>query len=100
MVTTPAGEQHGLSALMATTALKEAGWKVHHLGPDLPTDEILAFAEQHDIGVVVLSAATDDGRASAQSVIDDLRDRGVTALTNELGMQLSDLVAAVEAARS
>lgn len=99
LVTTPSGEQHGLSALMATSALKEAGWKVHHLGPNLPTDEIIDFAQQHGIGVVVLSAATDAGRAAARSVVDELTGQGINAVTNQQGMGLQQLVAAVEQAR-
>ena len=99
LVTTPTGERHGLSAFMATAALKEAGWKVHHLGADLPIDEVADFARQHDIGVVVLSAATDEARVVARRMICDLAADGITAVTNEPGMGLRDVVEAAEAVR-
>ena len=98
-VTTPTGEQHGLSAFMAAAALKEAGWKVHHLGPNLPTAEIAEFAEANDITVVVLSAASDEGRKTAQAMIASLADASITAITNEPGMRLPELVDAAEAVR-
>ncbi|MEM9465392.1 MAG: B12-binding domain-containing protein [Actinomycetota bacterium] len=98
-VTTPTGDQHGLSAIMATAALKEAGWKVHHLGPDMPTPELVEFVEQNDIGVVVLSAGSEDGRRTAQTMIAELADHGIVAITNEAGMRLPDLVRAAEAVR-
>lgn len=99
LVTTPTGDHHGLSAYMATVALKEAGWKVHHLGADMPTDELADFAHQHDIGVVVLSSATDEARAVARQMIIDLAAVGVVAVTNDHGMGLREVVAVVEAVR-
>lgn len=99
VVTTPEGDHHGLSALMATAALRDAGWKVHHLGPDLPAEELVHFAQEHDIGVVVLSASTDDGRKTAQSTIARLTDQAIVGITNEPGMRLAELIAAAEAVR-
>ena len=98
-VTTPTGEQHGLSATMAAAALKEAGWKVHHLGPDLPIAEIVEFTEINDIEIVVLSAASDKGRTTAAAMVTDLEQHGIVALTNAADMRLPDLVDAAEAAR-
>jgi methylmalonyl-CoA mutase cobalamin-binding subunit len=84
---------------MATVALKEAGWRVHHLGPDLPTGEVVDFACANDVGVVVLSASSDEGRATAQQMLAELADHGIVALTNEPGMKLTDLIHVAEAVR-
>lgn len=99
VVTTPAGERHGLSALMATAALKDAGWKVHHLGPDMPTADIVDFARNNDITLVVLSTATDEGRQAAAVAIELLTDESITAITNEPGMGLAELIMTAEAVR-
>ncbi|MCH1435531.1 MAG: helix-turn-helix domain-containing protein [Acidimicrobiales bacterium] len=99
LTTTPTGERHGLGASMAAAVLKEAGWKVHHLGADLPTEEVAEFANHYDIGVVVLTSATDQGRSTARAMIAELAVSGITAITNEPGANLHDLTEAVEAVR-
>jgi len=55
LLTTPAGQQHELGALMAASAADEAGWDVVYLGPDLPAEEIAAAARQLDVDAVALS---------------------------------------------
>lgn len=99
-VATPAGEHHGLSALMATAALRDAGWRVHHLGPDLPVGEISTFVKASEVDVVVLSAATDHGRATARQAIATLAAEDIVAITNEPGMRLPELVVAAEEVRA
>ena len=59
---------------MAAAVLKEAGWKVHHLGVT-STEEVADFANHYDIGVVVLTSATDQGRSTARAMIAELAVR-------------------------
>ncbi|MEM9201519.1 MAG: helix-turn-helix domain-containing protein [Actinomycetota bacterium] len=99
LVTTPPGDTHSLGALMATAALLDGGWKVQHLGPNLPLDEVIHFARTNDIGVIVLTSSTETSRQKAYEMIAELADLGLAAVTNEATARLSDLTAAVEAAR-
>ena len=72
VVTTPAGERHGLPALMAAACLRQDRWHVHHLGCDLPTAEIAAMAGQTSADLIVLSAATMDGATAAEFTAGEL----------------------------
>jgi methylmalonyl-CoA mutase cobalamin-binding subunit len=55
LVSTPAGQQHELGALMAAATADEAGWDVVYLGPDLPAEEIAAASRQLNVDAVALS---------------------------------------------
>jgi DNA-binding transcriptional MerR regulator/methylmalonyl-CoA mutase cobalamin-binding subunit len=55
VVTTLAGQQHELGALLAAAAVLEVGWNVVYLGPDLPAAEIAAAARQREARAVALS---------------------------------------------
>jgi orotidine-5'-phosphate decarboxylase len=57
---TPPGERHALPALMAAAVLREDRWHVHHLGADLPVDELIGLARAATADLVVLSAASAD----------------------------------------
>jgi len=57
---TPPGERHALPALMAAAILREDRWHVHHLGADLPVDELIGLARAAAADLVVLSAASAD----------------------------------------
>src|SRR5215469_17235844 len=65
VVTTPPGERHGLPALMAAACLREDRWLVHHLAADLPVAEVIRCAQDVDAGLVVFSAATQEGASAA-----------------------------------
>lgn len=64
IVTTPAGQNHELGALMAAVAAASEGWKVIYLGPNLPADEIASAVAQTKAQVAALSIVypTDDVR--------------------------------------
>ncbi|AQQ54014.1 cobalamin B12-binding domain-containing protein [Planococcus lenghuensis] len=51
------GEQHYLGLKMTASLLRENGWSVHYLGPDLPLDHALAAAERWQPDAIGLSAA-------------------------------------------
>ncbi len=54
LVALPAGQHHELSALMAALAAAAEGWRVTHLGPDLPADDIAAAARQAGARAIAL----------------------------------------------
>jgi len=55
VVTTPAGQIHELGALIAATTALTVGWRALYFGPNLPTEEICAAAEQNKALAVALS---------------------------------------------
>lgn len=89
VVCTPPGEDHGLPAMMAAMALRADRWKVHHLGPDVPIDDLVAFAKEVDADLVVLSTVVPDARMAAARVAERLDD--VRVLVGGPGQSLRDL---------
>jgi DNA-binding transcriptional MerR regulator/methylmalonyl-CoA mutase cobalamin-binding subunit len=65
---TPVGQRHELGALMAAVAAAHTGWRVVHLGADLPAEEIAAAALAHRARAVALSLLhpADDPRLGAE----------------------------------
>ncbi len=57
LMATPAGERHGVGALMAAAAAAADGWHVTWLGTDLPAGEISAGARRDATDLVGLSLA-------------------------------------------
>ena len=55
LVATPAGERHGIGALLAGVTAGVAGWKVVDVGVDLPAGEIAASARATAADVVAVS---------------------------------------------
>jgi DNA-binding transcriptional MerR regulator/methylmalonyl-CoA mutase cobalamin-binding subunit len=68
IVTTPVGQLHELGALMAAVTAASEGWRVTYLGPNLPSEEIAAAAQQNRSRVVALSIVylADDSRLEAE----------------------------------
>ena len=52
---TPAGEHHGLGAAMVADFLRAAGYKVHHLGVNVPADDLRRFLDSVPATVVAVS---------------------------------------------
>jgi len=55
LVTTPQGQLHELGALLTAAAANEEGWKCTYLGPNIPSEEIIAAAEHLKPRVLSLS---------------------------------------------
>lgn len=70
LVTTPAGQQHEIGALLAAICAASEGWNVTYLGCDLPAEEIAAGAQQKGSAIVALSATfpPDDPRLPRELV--------------------------------
>jgi MerR family transcriptional regulator, light-induced transcriptional regulator len=102
VVTTPAGERHGLPALMAAACLREDHWLVHHLSADLPVAEVRWLAGQVGANLVVLSSAMAEteerARQAARSIA--ASDPRLTVLAGGPGDSLHDLLARAGRARA
>ncbi|CAN5836127.1 hypothetical protein BH23GEM6_BH23GEM6_24060 [soil metagenome] len=55
LVSTPAGDQHELGALLAAASAVAHGWTVVYLGPNLPSSEIADAAAATGVSLVALS---------------------------------------------
>jgi excisionase family DNA binding protein len=94
VVAAVSGDHHSLPTAMATAALREDNWHVEHLGSDMPIDEIVAFAETHDIDVAVISATTSKRRRLAEEARRALADGpGIPTLVGRPGATLEELQA-------
>lgn len=91
VVTTVAGEQHALPAEMAVAALREDNWLVHHLGADIPTDDIVDFCRRHPVGLAVITVTMEDHAALADEVQRRLAPVVPRVLVGGCGRSLADL---------
>lgn len=91
MVATVAGDHHSLPSTMATIALREQNWHVHHLGANMPADELVCFCTEHRVDVAVISLTNPDVSQLATRVAQRLRRVGVPTLVGGPGRPLTDL---------
>ena len=98
MVAAVAGDQHSLPTTMAAVALREANWHVHHLGANMPGDELVRFCGEHDIDVAVISLTNPDVSKLADGTADLIRAAGTPTIVGGPGRSLEELVS--EAGRS
>lgn len=91
VVAAVSGDYHSLPTTMATVALRESNWHVHHLGADMPGDEIVSFCAEHPVDVVVLSLTNPDVADLAAGTAHELRERGIAAIVGGPGRRLDEL---------
>ena len=85
------GDRHDLPTAMAAAALREDNWHVHHLGADVPRDEVVRFCEEHPVDLVVLTVTAEAVRGAAGRCAAVLERRGLRALVGSAGARLDDL---------
>lgn len=94
------GDLHSLPTTMAAVALRADQWHVHHLGADVPPDQLLDCCVENDVDVAVISVTNPALAAGAERAADALLAAGVPTLIGGPGRSLDDLVGdAREAAR-
>ncbi len=98
MVAAVSGDRHSLPTTMAAVALRDANWKVHHLGADMPGDELVGFCAEHDIDVAVISLADPGAANLAAATAERIRGAGTPAIVGGPGRSLDDLVVEARAA--
>lgn len=92
MIAAVAGDLHSLPTTMATAALREANWHVHHLGADLPGEELASFCGSHEIDVAVISVTNQDVADDAERAAEAIRSSGIPTLVGGAGKTLGGLV--------
>lgn len=60
VISTPVGEVHELGALLVAASARDLGWRVTYLGPNLPTEEIVACARARRARAIALSVVYPD----------------------------------------
>lgn len=86
------GDRHSLPTTMAAVALRADNWHVHHLGADLPPDELIGFCDAHDVNVAVITVTNSATRAAAEVAASRLRAAGTPAIVGGLGNDLTELI--------
>ena len=86
------GDHHSLPTMMATIALRDDNWQVHHLGADTPPDELVQFCTQQPIDLAVLTVTNPDSIQIAEHTATTLRTAGIQTITGSPGRTLDDLL--------
>ena len=92
VVASPADDEHRLAGAMATAALREDHWRVHHLGVNVPVAQIAALAGSEGAGLVVLSVTYPPAQAQAERFAGALSTSARRVLVGRPGAPLGDLV--------
>lgn len=92
MVAAVSGDRHSLPTAMAAVALRDANWNVHHLGADMPPDELVEFCTEHGVDVAVISSTNPDVADLAAETGERLRTAGVPTIVGGAGETLDGLL--------
>jgi excisionase family DNA binding protein len=85
------GDRHTLPTAMAAAALREDRWHVHHLGADVPPDDLVSFCGEHPVELVALTVTTTDVAPAARRTAQRLARAGVRTIVGRPGVTLPDL---------
>ena len=100
MVAALSGDRHSLPTTMAAVALREDNWHVHHLGADLPPDEMLDFCRTHQANLAVITVTNPESQVVANTTANALRAAGTPTIVGGAGTDLRDLSELIELAHS
>ena len=92
MVAAVAGDRHTLPTTMAAVTLRDNNWLVHHLGADMPPDELITFCSEHDVNVAVLTLANPDCRDLAERTGAEIETSGTPVIVGGPGRTLDELI--------
>lgn len=99
MVAAAEGDRHSVATTMAAVALRDNNWTVHHLGADIPNDELIEFCRREPVDIAVITVTNPGSRASANRVAKRIDALGITTLVGAPGRTLDELVDAASNAR-
>lgn len=86
------GDHHSLPTMMATVALRDANWHVHHLGADTPPAELVQFCTQQPVDLAVITVTNPDSIEAAERTAVSLRAVGIRTIVGGPGRTLDDLL--------
>lgn len=64
-----AGEEHAIGLILLDHMLRESGWSVAQLGPNVPLDDLVRFAAKFEARLVALSASHGERSATIRETI-------------------------------
>jgi len=85
------GDRHALPTTLAAICLREDNWLVHHLGADLPAEELMRFCSREHVDLVVLTVTVSELRGAATRTAEQLHGLGLRALVGGPGRSLQEL---------
>jgi excisionase family DNA binding protein len=94
VVATVPGDEHSFPSAMAALALRDDRWRVHHLGANVPADDLVGLARDVAADIVVLSSTMP---GAADGLLERLAELGCRVMVGEPGKRLSDLIDAARA---
>lgn len=86
------GDRHVLPTSMAAAALREDNWRVHHLGADMPGEEIVRFCNEKPVDLAVLTLTAPEVEASVHHTAAALESTGLRTLVGRPGSTLDELL--------
>ncbi len=92
LVASLSGDRHSLPTTMAAAALREDSWHVHHLGADMPADDLVDFCAEHDLTIAVLTVTMPDTAELAVSTADRLQAAGTPTIIGQPDRSLEYLI--------
>jgi MerR family transcriptional regulator, light-induced transcriptional regulator len=92
MVAAVAGDLHSLATSMAAAALREDNWNVHHLGADVPTDQLVDFCSSQELDLAVLTMTNPDCAVTAEAAMIAIERTGTAVIVGAPGRSLDDLL--------
>ena len=91
VVAAVSGDHHSLPTTMAAIALRDDNWRVHHLGADLPADQLERFGREHPVDLVVITVTNRPSQPLADEAAAALRTAGVETIVGGAGRTLHEL---------
>lgn len=85
------GDQHVLPTTLAAISLRDDNWLVHHLGADLPPEELVRFCQEEHVDLAVLTVTVSKLHRSATRAAAQLEGLGLRALVGGPGRTLDEL---------
>ncbi len=92
MVASVSGDRHSLPTTMAAVTLRDNNWLVHHLGADMPPDELIKFCSEFDVDVAVLTLANPECRDLAEHTGAKIETAGTPVIVGGPGRTLDELL--------
>ncbi len=85
------GDRHVLPTTLAAVALREENWVVHHLGGDLPPEELMRFCSRERVDLAVLTVTVAEIRGVSARTAAQLEGLGLRTLVGGPGRSLGEL---------